>query len=332
MQCYRKLSGLVVLLAAAGCGNAYLEQEPPARRFRFELRAELPAGSAGAQETATLWLPVPVADEAQLLGRLRPKAVGGTPVEGYDQNGNRILSVRGTPPLRLSYAISVERFRVRRQPSDQENGDTPEDSLGLVAPRLAPPATVRRDSIYWTAGETRILAKARILYDRVLDSVRFATPDVAGLGRGDLAWIREQHIGDSVDFATLLVAHCQSLGIPAMIEFGWRLPETIAKTPVELSRVHAWTRIYVPGMGWLEADPAAARTDPEKRNFYFGSLDEHRIRLSRGRDIRLQPAQHAQPLNFFAKPYAEVAGRDAHERVRWTARFRDILDAAPARK
>ena len=38
-------------------------------------------------------------------------------------------------------------------------------------------------------------------------------------------------------------------------------------------------------------------------------LDPNRVMFSLGRDIRLNPPQSAEPLNYFVYPYVEIAGR-----------------------
>ncbi|HSU68846.1 MAG TPA: hypothetical protein VLJ39_18335, partial [Tepidisphaeraceae bacterium] len=44
-----------------------------------------------------------------------------------------------------------------------------------------------------------------------------------------------------------------------------------------------------------------------RREFYFGSLDEDRVRMSVGRDLKL-PGMKGPPLNYFLWPYAEADG------------------------
>lgn len=47
----------------------------------------------------------------------------------------------------------------------------------------------------------------------------------------------------------------------------------------------------------------------ETRNlqeYFWGSMDEQRVELSRGRDLVLAPAQAGESLNNFGYPYAEV--------------------------
>jgi len=56
-------------------------------------------------------------------------------------------------------------------------------------------------------------------------------------------------------------------------------------------------------------DISEAKLNPEKREYYFGHLDENRVAFSRGRDLILVPRQAGPPVNFLVYPYVEVNGQ-----------------------
>jgi hypothetical protein len=56
-------------------------------------------------------------------------------------------------------------------------------------------------------------------------------------------------------------------------------------------------------------DASEAWKHPEKKNYFFGGHDDNRLQLSVGRDIRLEPPQQGEPLNYFVYPYAELDGK-----------------------
>lgn len=47
-----------------------------------------------------------------------------------------------------------------------------------------------------------------------------------------------------------------------------------------------------------------------------------------GRDIRVEPPQAGDPLNYFIYPYVEVDGRP-YTGVTWTLHFQDLDDGVP---
>jgi len=70
----------------------------------------------------------------------------------------------------------------------------------------------------------------------------------------------------------------------------------------------------------VPVDASEANKNPALREYFFGAHDENRVLFTIGRDIRLEPPQHGEPLNF---PYVEVDGRPfAHLEKRF--RFRDL--------
>ena len=45
------------------------------------------------------------------------------------------------------------------------------------------------------------------------------------------------------------------------------------------------------------------------KEYYFGNLTADRVTFSMGRDLQLNPAPAAGPLNFFIYPHIEVGGK-----------------------
>lgn len=315
--CARLLPAL--LLPIAGCGNVYLDPEPPYREVLLEMEAELPL--AAPERLARVWLPVPVTDESQELGSLQVRSVGGDVLERYDAKGNRILSVTGTPPLSISYVVMVRRFRVAPPHESHEHGELPRSSPWLEAARRAPLELVRKGALFVAAPCSDVLGKARRLYDSVIDRLRAV--DAPRPNSGDLASLLQARSGDSADFHTLFVASCQSVGIPATFECGFALPRGNAETSIT-DQQRFWARFYVPGMRWLPVDAWSAKQDPAQRDFFFGGLTEDRVRLTRGRDLMLEPPQAAGRLDFFVAPYAELDMKDVTNRLRWQLHVRRV--------
>jgi transglutaminase-like putative cysteine protease len=78
--------------------------------------------------------------------------------------------------------------------------------------------------------------------------------------------VLEQKRGVCQDFAHVMIGLCRSLKIPALYVSGYLATETVGAT-------HAWTEVFIPGVGWRALDPTHNR-----------QTDETYIRIAVGRD------------------------------------------------
>lgn len=312
-----------VLLAFQGaatsltsCGYAPLIVPAKDRHVTFEMQVVAPA-SLGP-EKVRLWVPVPLAGDYQECGRLEPLTSGGQATESYDDYGNRILYLEGAPPLRLSYAVSVRRFAATAPRRSHETGALRSSSPWLASTERAPLDAIRKTAVFATSRTTEALGKARILFDMAVDELETSGP--LGSRSGNLTEIVENGPHDAFDRCVWLASALRSIQIPAYVEHGYRLG-AVADVPLRLDGPDAWVRFEIPGMGFLPADPARAYDEPSRRN--FGGLDEDRIRISRGREIRLVPPQDGPLLARFAMPYAEREGRPVTTELEVRIAYRD---------
>ena len=94
----------------------------------------------------------------------------------------------------------------------------------------------------------------------------------------------ERKSGDSYDFAIVYTALLRALDIPAFANCG------VLVSPDLSTRDHMWSEFYISGMGWIPVDPALGAGMEYKKwdegidakAFYFGNLDSHHIKFSRG--------------------------------------------------
>jgi transglutaminase-like putative cysteine protease len=114
--------------------------------------------------------------------------------------------------------------------------------------------------------------------------------------------------GNCTDFHSLFISMARSQGIPARFEIGFPLPAD--KTSGEIAGYHCWAEFFDPQNGWVPVDISEAWKHPEKKDYFFGGHDANRIQFSVGRDLKLNPAQQGEPLNYFVYPYVEVGGKE----------------------
>lgn len=125
---------------------------------------------------------------------------------------------------------------------------------------------------------------------------------------GDVCVLLDTKAGKCTDINSVFVDLCRAAGIPAREMFGVRI-----NADVITKNQHCWAEFYLPGTGWVAADPAdvlkavltnswdkSAAETLEKQEFYWGGSEAERLELSRGRDIVLSPAQDGVAVDFYS--------------------------------
>lgn len=275
---------------------------------------------------ARLWLPYPVSDTDQSITDVR---VSGD----YAESGVYTDRANGTPMLyarwandaksrKLTFSFAAERQEVvRRDFPAKEAAWDPADYRQYLAPTSLGPVDgeVRKLAERITRGKTTVLARAKAIYDWTCENT-YRDPNTKGCGTGDVCQLLQKPGGKCTDISSLFITLCRAAGVPAREIFGIRLGK---KASEEITTwQHCWAEFYLPGYGWVPADPADVRKamlveklelkdarTKEYRDYFWGGIDPYRIRIAVGRDLVLSPPQAGPPLNTFGYPYAEIGGR-----------------------
>lgn len=282
---------------------------PKERRFRIDYQVSIDKLPV-LTERVELWVPVPHNDRDQTITKLDITG-DETAYKVYTgENGNRMLHVVVSKPLRPNLLLDVQ-FQVKRLAAGPENATRPEKDPQVerwLEPDRESPVdeSTRSKAKALTEGgggagpAVSNLEKARVLYQYAADTfaamVPRTTPDCAGM-------------------SGVLVSLARSAGIPARFVAGFTIPAQ----PVfgSLDRHGCWVEFYIEGNGWVPADPV----DPLNRK--FGALDENRVAITLGRALKLNPPQRGAPLSYFIYPYAEVDGKP-YSNVKAKVRYADL--------
>jgi transglutaminase-like putative cysteine protease len=232
--------------------------------------------------------------------------------------------------IRVSLSFRATR-REDRNPPDAPAGtqESPQElSRWLQPDRLVPlDDFVRKLAAEVTAGKTTDVEKARAIYDYAVTNLKYDKSGT-GWGRGDIYYACDAKRGNCTDFHALVIGLARAVGIPARFDIGFPLPTERGEG--DIAGYHCWAKLYLKGHGWVPVDASEANKHPEKREYFFGTHDENRIKFTTGRDLVLNPPQAGSPLNFFIYPYVEVDGRPL-EGVTRSVHYRDVGDAMQAR-
>ena len=285
-------------------------------KIRWRTEIPIPVGS----KYLRLWLPYPVSDENQTVENVRVS--GNFDQSGiYRENihGNlmqyvRWMQFRGTAWIELSFEIR-RKERIQRNLQDGSQETPTELSRYLwIDPKTR--FDIREVLEQLDCEGLSLLERARKVYDHVVDNFD-RDPKIVGCGTGNVPDFLRSRMGKCADFSTMFVTLCRAVGVPCREVYGTRTGKSV-KGDIS-DAYHCWTEFYLPGTGWVAADPADVRKftrsngmeldhpkAKEKREYFFGGIDKYRIRLAHGSDIRLAPAQELSSLTYFMCPYLEI--------------------------
>jgi Transglutaminase-like superfamily len=268
--------------------------------FVFIYRVTLPKLS----EPARMWLPLPASDAVQTVS-LESKLITGREREVVDAaHGNRVLFLELGPQ---DSEKSVElRWRVTRKEKAIYEGDAEEAKRFLAAETLVPATKSFADiASEVTAGKKGEIVRARALYDHVIDQMRYMKYG-DGWGKGDATYACDLKTGNCTDFHSYFIAIARAAGIPARFAIGAAIPSE--RNEGGIDGYHCWAEFYAEGK-WWPIDISEGDKYSSLATYYFGHHPANRIEMSRGRDLRVDPAPASGPINFLAYPLLEVGGR-----------------------
>lgn len=306
---------LIFLFCAAVIANFNVNAswaEPVAREGAFFIEEKITFKNLPEDlNSLRIWIPYPVNDARQLIDNLNLVSEFDSQLVFDKEYGNTViyLSPKQNRKDRDSSEISLS-FEIKRKEGSSYFEPVPDYktlSRFLKSDRLVPVSgRIKTLAKQITKGKSNDLERVRAIYDYLIKELAYSreNPKVCGIGNSLLTL--EFKKGICTDYHSLFISLVRSLGIPAKFEIGFLIPEN--KQEGKLSNYHCWAEFYLKGKGWIPVDVSEADKHPEKKDYFFGHIDAHRIHFTTGRDIRLEYAKNKEPLNFFVYPYAELNG------------------------
>lgn len=314
--------------------SAWAENRAGTVTMEFDLSGQ------ATNEAVQLWIPYPVSNQDQVIRNIHLEGdYSGSGVYTVPANGTPLLYAEwssGSKSRKLKLAFQVTRDELRRSAlPGQEPAWNPADYAEYLAPTSIGPTdgAVKELADKIVAGKSTVLERAKAIYDWTVDNM-YRDPETRGCGKGDVCYLLIKPGGKCTDISSVFVALCRAAGVPAREAFGLRLGKKEEQDIT--SWQHCWSEFFLPGYGWVPADPAdvlkamlveklerdSARV-AELRDYFWGGIDAYRVQLASGRDLVLNPPQAGEPLNTFGYPYAEVGGKplDFYEPKSFVYRF-----------
>ncbi len=228
----------------------------------------------------------------------------------------------GSPSVQIVTRFDVHRRRFRVDKPEESADFGPDFDPKKFGAYLGANANVPIDGFIALQARTVThrrdppVVRARKLFDYLMNSLEYdwagCTPDrVHELG--NLAQACDLRKGTCTEFHGLYVGYARAMGIPARFNFGFNVPED--HTEGIVGGYHCWAYIYLPSVGWFpidvsEAVKARAKNEgQESIEFYFGGTDCHRVHVSVGRDLWLEPRQAGGLVDKFIFSHAVRDGK-----------------------
>jgi transglutaminase-like putative cysteine protease len=294
--------------------------EIPSGVVTFNIRPNILKDS----KEAKIWIPYPLSDEYQTISDVKVKGNYNSSALNKDPESGAVFyyveweDVKVQPFFTMSFHVGLK---------DRRTGilkDSNEPVPVIVKKYLESTEWVPADDFKKladeiTRGKTTILQKARAVYDWTVENT-YRDPSVKGCGLALPGRTLKENNGGGkcADISAVYVSIARAAGVPARDVYGIRLsnPESGDIT----SGFHCWAEFYLPGTGWVPADPADVRKmmlvnnlelkDSDRlREFFWGGDDLFRIVLEKdARGVTFRPEQKGEALNYFMYPFGQVDG------------------------
>jgi transglutaminase-like putative cysteine protease len=335
-------AGLLASLAAvlprnAAAQSSFAPRPDNWRSFEITTRLDLEK----AQSAAQAWIPLPAVNEPEWtrpLGNSWSTNARTAVVERDSKYGAQMLHLEWEPAADPPMAEVTSRFSTRDRAVDLSKfGNAAplsevERKLYTEPTALIPTdGIVRRTADMITANATSELAKAKVIYEWIVENT-FRNARTRGCGVGDIAaMLRAGNLGGKcADLNALYVGLARAVGLPARDVYGVRVAPSKfgykslgTASPAVTKAQHCRAEVYIAGMGWVPVDPADVRkvvleeppgnlslTDPKvvaARKTLFGAWETNWLAYNMAHDVRL-PGSSGPAVEFLMYPQAEIAG------------------------
>ena len=330
-----KLFCFIIITTGAIKSSIPLKNEK-VRTFQFTYTVSIESTDGKKLE---VWIPVPQSNQVQTIFNLKFDTNGlNHNIEYEKTHGNKYLYIndkRGTS-VETNISMSFDVIRREHQHMIYNNVD-PKNYLG-------PYQTVPIGGVFNKIIADNNLSKNDIrgIYDYVLEGMHYGKPksvydkyykdpwlspdekygikqvgrdNVVSLyqkaneegsnytfGNGNAIYACDIGVGNCTDYHSYFMSLDRTLGIPTRFHMGFPIPTGEEGT---VGGYHCWSDYYVDGQGWYPVDISEADKNSDRRDYYFGTVDNNRVEMMIGRDFILK-GYEPETTNLFIYPLIEV--------------------------
>ena len=276
------------------------------RSYTVNYSVDIRVLEATRPNTLYLWIPKPVNSPSQ-----RNVSLISRSTEPFVENHRGVslfkldnLGTGANNSINLSFRVEVYAVEteIRQQNIRQENTSLSALYTKSTELILSDNQQIKSTAASIVGREQNPYIKARLLYDWIIKNISINEDFQTG---ESIVNALEQKQADSYAAALLYTAFARAVGVPCIPVAG----VLIDRSGQTLR--HYWTEFWINSFGWVPADPAmGAGTTPmsfitaeDPANYYFGSMDNHRIAFSRG-DLVLSQIESRGRLVSYTQAYS----------------------------
>ena len=126
-------------------------------------------------------------------------------------------------------------------------------------------------------------------------------------GNGNSIYACDIGVGNCTDYHSYFMSLNRTMGIPVRFHMGFLIP---SGEKGQVDGYHCWADYHVDGKGWYPVDISEADKDPDKKDYYFGTIDNNRVEMMIGRDFILK-GYESETTNLFIYPIMEVSDKQS---------------------
>lgn len=279
---------------------------------------DIPAGAGRVQ----MWVPVP-SDAAwqRVVDRKVVSAPGSWKLIRQGEGRGDFVYVDMKKPADKEAAVvfscTVQRWGVEFPPDKMPKAAVAdlqtqlfEDDLNTHASLMEVDLKVKALADKSCGDETDIAKQAVLLVKAVADNADHYSKDPSKpkCGRGAASDCLEHGGGCCTDLHSLFIAMARSRGIPARMQYGYRVLDNKAGSAYDPG-YRCWVEFFVPGAGWIPTDIVAADNADAANPHRWASLSATRVWLWQGRDFQLTPQAASGPIPTMTCGWAEIDGK-----------------------
>jgi len=276
---------------------------------------DIPAGT----KQVRLWVPVPSDTSWQRVVDCKVASAPGTwKLVRQDQGrGDFVyseLSNASSDTATVVFECTVSRQAVHFPMDDvAEQAIQPElfkADLDQKAPLMEVDAQIKELADKYCGAERDPAKQALLLLKAVADNEDHYSKDPSKpkCGRGSAIDCIEHGGGCCTDLHSLYIALARARGIPARIQYGYRLLDDKAGQSYDPG-YRCWVEFFVSGAGWVPTDIVAADAADQANPYRWASLSAERVWLWQGRSFQLNPTTSAGRVDTMTCGWAEIDGK-----------------------